>query len=328
VATYQVLVPFGALLYESLDGTSTMELPEAFDLPGMAVTRHGNGRYAAAIQVDAQNAEQAKRVGVRRVRETLCLMAINLSGFVIDFGQGVKGLRLDETYPSLVTSCVDADGKTLFAVSATDIGELIESASVVQQAVSFDLEARALAWRTEWPKWLATTVELNYLAVISHEDIPRLISLYSALEVMTNGLLGEPELVLSGFQQKKPLRRGLRAVLEEFDIRDDFIERVLQRVEGTQAKSQIDRIARALELLDVEASLEDIRSVTGVRGAVAHAGKSSDDGTLRHALDRTSKWVKAGLRNALERKPNHAPPSDRPRPRTGEGSQSNLLRDR
>ena len=68
--SYEVTVPFEALIYEGMASATTAELPEQFELPGgITVLRADEGLYIARVTVTARSITEAKTKGVETIRE-------------------------------------------------------------------------------------------------------------------------------------------------------------------------------------------------------------------------------------------------------------------
>src|SRR2546427_13298688 len=82
-------------------------------------------------------------------------------------------------------------------------------------------ETMAFSWRGNWPGWLPTVLELNYLGVINQELKPAFVIQYAALEVLVAGIEGEPTSILSAQldeRKRTNLLEGIRLVLRRYSL--------------------------------------------------------------------------------------------------------------
>ena len=296
MAVYKVSVPFEPLTYVTLSSSSTSQLPDSFDLPGIRVTVSVEGIYNAELQVKAPGISVAKATAVERVEELLALLATWNDGFRISF----RGVTAEQIPGEEVASVSVDEGETRH-ITAREVMNFQEFASLVRERGNVECEANALQWREQWSDQLRTALKLNYLAVVSHDLEPAFISQYSALEVLTAAIQGNPPSVLAQLEPKA--KRQLISKIEETfrasGLSDNDVKRLSSRLRGTQTISNVDRITEALRICGISADREDVQLVVRQRAAVVHAGHSSDTNKLYKATSLVRDWVQKGLRDIV-----------------------------
>lgn len=299
MAAYKVSVPFEPLTYETLSSSSTSQLPDSFNLPGIRVTVNAKGIYNAELRVEAPRISVAKAIAVDHVEEVLTLLATWNDGFRITFSSGVTA----EKIPDEEVASVSVDESGIKHSSLHEVLELQDSISLLKKRDDVQFEVRALQWSEQWPDWLRTALKLNYLAVVSHHIVPTFIIQYSALEVLTAVIQGRSPSVLDfalEAEKAKQLSSEIKKMLRNFGLSDNGVDRLLSRISDTRAKSNIDRITDALSKCGINADPKDVRLVVQQRGAVVHAGQPSDANELRKAVSLVQNWVQIALRKIID----------------------------
>ena len=305
-ASYRVQVPLFPFGVEAISFASRSELPATFETGGIAVTHDKvNDRYLAQLEVSATNARHAKEVAIERVNDLLSLLAVGGDGLLVGYGDALTATSLDPQRGSVVDEQIDVDpatGKRHFRI---DLGASVafgSKLSVVKKRNSVEQEAAVLAHREDWAPWFEIALELNHLATTTHHLKPALVLHFTALEVITEGLLGTPPLIFSGEQKAtfKSIEPELADLLGNSGLQDEDVARIVTRVRETRRESDIDRMQRALKQLDVGATMDEIRATRNVRGAVVHRGGQSDRAALNAAAANARSWVQASLRTVME----------------------------
>ncbi len=287
---YEISVPFESGVYETLSSSATTQLPEHLSFPGIKITG-GNNSYQAVLEVEAPNINSAKEIAVQRVEELLSLFALWNDGFRI-IHKEVKAERLPDSSLIIVE---EKEGAT------HDVIEFQEFASITKKRGNFKLESDALRHREEWPSWLKTALQLNYLGVISHDRIPKFIVQFAALEVLRDQQ-DSPQTIFSTLQDDKRdlLISTIKKIFREFKLEDAKIERLISRLQETQVKSNVDRITKALKEYGVDANEEDVCSIVRCRGAILHTGQISDEREFQRLANLLEQWLQSSLRNIIK----------------------------
>jgi hypothetical protein len=298
MAVYKVIVPFESLFYATLKDSRICQLPKSFIIHQIKVTADDTGCYNADLAVEATNNNEAKELAVRRIEEFLSLLALIDCGFRIKFAS-VSAEGIPHKKAVLLGNIVRSN----------NIIELTDFLHLTKMHNNVDFEIVALKRREQWSDWLKTALRLNYIAVLSHDLVPAFIIHYSALEVLTNAILGIQQTVLNielksdneeELENKKNnLIDAIRNVLQNYGLKEESIKRLLYRIRDTQSEGNIDRINSALKRYGIDLNKEDVQLVIKQRGAVAHPRQSLDMNKLRTAATYAKTWVQAILRQAV-----------------------------
>ena len=304
--SYRVQVPLFPFGVEAISVTSRSELPATFEMGGIAVTHDkANDRYLAQLEVPATNARHAKEVAIERVNDLLSLLAVAGDGFLVGYGDALTATSLDPQRGSVVDEQIDVDpetGKRHIRIDLRASVAIESKLRVVKKRNSVEHEAAVLEHREDWAPWFEIALELNHLATTTHHLKPALVLHFTALEVIAEGLLGTPPLIFSGDQKAtfKSIEPELADLLGNSGLQKEDVARIAARIRETRRESDIDRMQRALEQLDVGATMGEIRAARNVRGAVVHRGGRSDQEALTTAAANARSWVQASLRALMQ----------------------------
>jgi len=169
--------------------------------------------------------------------------------------------------------------------------------AVIAEQRDTQLEATAFAWRPQWPSWLSTALELNYLAVTTRDTRPALVIQWSILEIIADE--HEPATILLSSLAPNARKGLLRTVRDAAVVvlSRPSVERLLARLHDAQAESIAARIQKALRRYDIDVAASDIDRVRKARGTIAHGGAA--DHAYQEAERQVRTWVQAVLRAAL-----------------------------
>lgn len=298
MSKYKILVPFEPIIFETLSYRSTRKLAESFSLAGIKVTEKKEGEfYIAELGVEATRISEAELFAVYRVEELLNLFAIGNDGFRILFSE-VKSEKIETEDQADSVEITESEDNTL-RIYAKEVAELKEHLATEKRKNNFEFEEGALKWRDKWIDWLKLALKLNYLAVISKDLVPSLILRYSALETITENILGSPESLLkSKFkernEEKEEFLKAIEKIFRKYGLEDES-DRLINRIRATHEEGKNKRIQRAFKKCNIEAQIQDIYFVSEQRGKVVHPIKSSDIDDLRKAVSFAEKWIRESL---------------------------------
>jgi len=302
---FEVNVPFQSVRYEGVGSSSIAQLPDAFELYGVAVNYDKeNNIYLARLAVPAKNISEAKTKATEFIRLILSLVATKDLGFCINYGACFTACSIDENTEAIALAS-SKESNRLYAL--LENLHLEEHIGIVKKQLNVEFEKKALSWFESWPQWLKDALELNYLSVISHEEIPSFVTLCSALEVMVLGIIGIAPTLISRKLLKKQsasLFNEMIELLTKYSLSKNDIDRLISRMKETHNQSTVDRIKTALYKLGLEAESKDVKLVVRQRGSIIHMGKSSDYQEFHYAKRLVTNWVQTGLRNILEQQVN------------------------
>jgi hypothetical protein len=300
---YIVFVPFEPLTYAALSSTATTQLPHTFNLVGINVSEDPTSGYTAVLQMEAASIREAKAMAVRQIEEFLALVAISNDGFRVQLSR-VRADRIADDASNIAPSDgvkVDESGRRHYSRSLTASVEVEGSLGMAKTRGNVEFERLALSWNKQWPRWLRTALQLNYLAVASIDIKPAFLIRFSALEVLRDNILDQPTTVLKDQRldpkKEKELLGRLRENLQGYGFANSSIDRLVAQIQNTQSQGNTDRIMAALQECAVTADKEDVILAVRQRGSIAHTGKSSD---TYKAADVVRHWVQTALRVILE----------------------------
>jgi hypothetical protein len=302
MAKYKIIVPFEPIIFETLSSSTTTKLAESFSLAGIKVNEKKEGEfYEAEVGVEATGNSEAELLAVYRVEELLNLFAVWNDGFKILFS-GIKSEKIETEDQADSVKIIEGEDNVLHIYLKETIG-LREHLSVEKRKNNFEFEEGALKWRDEWVDWLKVALKLNYLAVISRELIPSLILRYSALETITENILGSPESLLkSKFKErnkeKEEFLKAINKIFIEHGL-ENKSEHLMNRILETHEEGKNKRIQEALKICKIEAQIQDINFVSRQRGKMVHPIKSSEVDDLTRAISLAEKWIRESLQFIL-----------------------------
>jgi len=295
---YKVLIPFEPVIFESVSQTHITELAESFSLSGINVRKSKESIYKAKLTVEAENYHQATLLAVGRVEELLNLFATWNDGFrLIISSVETKKIQDEAETKSIIKEEGREGSKTITLI---ETAELREYFSTVKTKHNYELEANALNWRDKWPDWLRMALQLNYLAVISHDLALSLILRCSALEKLTGGILEKPKTILkvvfsNKAKKKKELLNNIKKIFSCYGLNNKEVKRLEERIQETQVEGNVSRITEALNKCKVEADPKNVKLVLSQRGTEIHNRKSSSSNELRKASSFAEEWVRKAL---------------------------------
>lgn len=299
---YKVLVPFEPNIFETLSSRSTPKLAESFSLAGINIIENKEDEfYIAELGEEASKTSEAELLAIRRIEKLLDLFAVGNDGFRIQFS-GVKSERLETEDQANNFEIIENEDNTLH-VHVKEIVEAKEHIGIVKRKCKFEFEERALKWSDKWNDWLKMALKLNYLAVISNDLVPSLILRYSALETITENILGSAESLLkSKFKErnneKEQFLKAVEKIFMQYGLKNET-NRLMNRIQETHEQGKNKRIQEILKKCGIEAQIQEINFVTKQRGKVVHPQKSSDIDDLRKSVLLIEKWTRESLRFIL-----------------------------
>lgn len=296
MAYYKIFVPFEPIIFESLTQKHTTKLAETFYLEKVSFTKNEKGEfYTAELEIENQKSREAELNAINRVEEILSLFATWNDGFRVMYS-GVKSEKLytEDQIPSIKKR----RNKDIQACVEEQI-EIKEHLSTEKTKNNFEFEKNALKFHDKWPDWLVIALKLNYLAVISANLEPSLILRYSAIETITENILGNPEsLIKTKFKDKlnerKDFLKDIEEVLKKYRLGNQSV-RLIGRIQEAHTESKNERIKKALKNCNIEAKIQNINFVSRQRGKIVHAGKSSSNDDLLKASFLIEEWIRKSL---------------------------------
>ncbi len=285
--TYEVTVPISSLSYDEHPSWLAI-LPETYELNQLRFKRpvgsvNAQTVYLCIGTVSAPDSTVAIVEVLRRANEVLWAMATWNGSY-----------RADTSGTIAREVAGEPEAPTSSPVTRT---RAVRIRTVIAEQRDTQLEANAFAWRASWPSWMTTALELNYLAVATRDVRPALVIHWSILEVLADEHDPGTQL-LSGLDPaaRRELLRKIQEVAASF-LNASSIERLLARLNDTQAESTVNRIHSTLQRYGIDASLSDINAVRKQRGMLAHGAATGGD--YLEAEGQARIWVQAVLRSAL-----------------------------
>jgi hypothetical protein len=266
------------------------ELPKTVTLESVSIRQVSGDTYEACVRVSAENADSARLLGVAEVDDVLRVIALDQAAFRVSLGSGVSVV---EAPPER------AAARPLTRQDALRVEvRLTTKRLVAQRALTF--QRAVLSKRPSWPPWLRTVLELNYLGILSNDLGARLVSHYSAIEVMVDGLDGPTKQLLPP-RVRRRVTRSLNKELQASGVTSRDASRVIERAVTTRGEGSAQRLSRVLNQLGVRATEQQARLVTTARGAFSHAGATSSRTPLASAARLAEKWVRQGVAQVASR---------------------------
>ena len=277
--TYKVTISFEAILFASVDSSSISKLPTCFRLDDVTVSLvqsedSEDNVYSATLPVTAYHVSDAKKIAVEKLREILSLFAVDSLGFVISSNHQIVAEKVKDVIGAF---------------------ELSEHIGIVKIRENVEPEIKALSWRDNWPEWLQTAIELNYLAVTSRDIKSAFIVYYSALEVLLNGIEGSPMSLLSNQlgDRYEEFKGNLRGFLHNYSLSEEHINRVTNQAFSTYERSTVDRYKNLFSKFKdfgLNFNEKQIGLVVEQRGSIVHTGESTD---LNKVYGDLREWVQS-----------------------------------
>jgi len=299
---YEVIIPFEPIVFEALSEKSITKLAKSFILDGVKIIENKKGNfYMAYIKVQANKSSQAELIAVYRIEEFLRLFAVKNDLFRIMYS-GVKSKKM-ENEDQGQTFEVIKNGEKSFHAQVKEKVETKEHISIEKRKNNFKFEERSLKWRDNWYDWLKLALELNYLAVNSQNHVPSLVLRYSALETITNNILGGQESLLKykfkeRGKKKDKFLKTVEKIFRKFGLENES-GRLINRILETHAEGKNNRIEKALKKLNIDVQTKDIIFISKMRGKVIHPLKHSDHNDLKKANFLIEEWIKKSLQFLL-----------------------------
>jgi hypothetical protein len=260
-------------------------LPDRFALHGLQLEQDARPTnpqtvYTVRATVHAHSAGAAVTEVAGWAEEVAWLFATWNGSYRVDAGAGTATERPDPGAPAQTGPITRTRDVALRATLA--------------EPRTTEFEARALAHRASWPTWLAPCLELNYLAVTSHDVRSALVIQWSILEELARQHVPAAKVLAQLDARRRQnflsaVRRVLALVLD-----DGAVERLVSQLANTAARSTSDRIYEALAALGVHAHVDDVDRVWVCRGRIAHGASGAADedgpGRSRHSEPRSSRF--------------------------------------
>lgn len=202
---FSVIVPFDPVVHEDLDSRVFTQLPDS-DLASGLVLRGGSDGYTLQLVVDAESPGAAKRAGVEAAERFFSVLATWNHGFQARFA-GVRSERIEE--PESASVAQSAPG--VFTVSASDTLFVEAHVEAVVRKANLEAEGDVLDRYANLPEYARSSLELNYLLVLSTRPPNRWLLAAIGLEALTVGAPGPQQTLASQLGPDKD--RQLQAVL-------------------------------------------------------------------------------------------------------------------
>lgn len=308
--TFDVTVPFESIRFEAIGSSLEWELPPTFEIEGVKF-RYDADRslYLADLVVQASDRTSAKRMAAEHIRQILALIALSGDAYRIRFGPDLQAIRRTPHVELVVAGTFVEETEAATGARHIETTRLVKAFSESHLGLkktrgTVEFECAAFSWREDWPEWVWTALELNYLATTSHEIKPSFVIRYSALELIVDGAAGPHQTILKQRlveRQRRALRKKLDLLLSEFGFDLKEKERLKSSISASRTVSTASRIASALTSLGVHAEEVDVRRVIEQRGAIAHGSQVIDTVAVESAANLARSWVEQALIHVLQK---------------------------
>jgi hypothetical protein len=262
--SFDVHVPFEAVVQESLEARTQSALPDAELSSGLRVRRTASG-YEAELRVTASHPREAKVAAVQRVETLLKLLAAGNDGFRVVIS-GIREVRaIDVDAPATAEHTAERLSDTVF---------LEEHLGVLKQKGDLAPEDAVLERLDDLPPSVRNCLDLNYLLLISDRPPVRWLLAATGLEALAVGRLGnQPRLSgLLSARRKRGLQASIDRALREAGVEDaDKRARALERLLGATQERLAAHVVRYLELMGIhDVTVDEIANWWTIRGQIAH----------------------------------------------------------
>jgi hypothetical protein len=278
---FSVIVPFDPVVHENLDTRVFAQLPDS-DLASGLVLRGGSDGYTLQLVVDAESPGAAKRAGLEAAERFFSVLATWNHGFQARFA-GVRSERIEE--PESGSVAQSAPG--VFAVSASDTLFVEAHVEAVVRKANLEAEGDVFDRYANLPEYARSSLELNYLLVLSTRPPNRWLLAAIGLEALTVGAAGHQQTLASqlGPDKDRQLQAVLRTALHDLGL-DDLADKVGQRVRSTPVNRVADHVRGHLARLGVtDATADQINRWWRIRSALAHGDAVDiDQGELNRLI--------------------------------------------
>ena len=291
--SFDVHVPFEAVVQESLEARTQSALPDAELSSGLRVRRTASG-YEAELRVTASHPREAKVAAVQRVETLLKLLAAGNDGFRVVIS-GVRAVgAIDVDAPATAEHTAER-----FRVHASDTVFLEEHLGVLKQKGDLAAEDAVLRRLDDVPPSVRNCLDLNYLLVISDRPPVRWLLAATGLEALAVGRLGNQARLggLLSARRKRGLQASIDQALREAGVEDAGKRaRALERLLGATQERLAAHVVRYLELMGIhDVTVNEIANWWTIRGQIAHGSGVQVD---RSDLDRLVHCFQTALRRA------------------------------
>lgn len=236
---YKVAIPFEAITHNLLGTAISFELPDDFELPVGISIKKEKDRWIASFDVEAPSNVLALKLAINTVSKVLSLFAIHNASFQI------------------IRSDISADKSQKFNENRIEFNDenkylnLIEEIRLKDQLKAstlksdFTLEKKYLSSKKKWSQSINSAIELNYLAVTSHNPVTKFILLISALEGLSYGKLGGINSILSQdltSKAKKLFVIEFSVLLKNYNISEENSDRIIANTMSTKNRGTVDHL--------------------------------------------------------------------------------------
>lgn len=293
---YKVDIPFEAITHNLLGTSISFELPEKFELSTDISIVKLNDRWIASLDIDAPSSVSALKSGINSIIKVLSLFAISNASFQIVRSEmsAVKSQKLKEKQIEF------KDGnKYLNLIEEIRIKDQLRAYTLKND---FTLENNFLSSKKIWPQSINSALELNYLAVSSHNPVTKFLLLISALEALSYGKLGGIKSILSmdlTSKAKKIFVNDFSELLKFYKISEEYIDRLIANTMNTKIRGTVDHLYEYVLRMGIgHYSKSKIKLWWGYRSDLAH-GKIIKDETLIPELSKLMVVVQSSIRKEL-----------------------------
>lgn len=293
---YKVDIPFEAITHNLLGTSISFELPKKFELSTDISIVKENDRWIASLDVDAPSSVSALKSGINSIIKVLSLFAISNASFQIVRSEmsAVKTQKLKENQIEF------KDGnKYLNLIEEIRIKDQLRAYRLKND---FTLENDFLSSKKIWPQRINSALELNYLAVSSHNPVTKFLLLISALEALSYGKLGGIKSILSmdlTSKAKKIFVNDFSELLKFYKISEEYIDRLIANTMNTKIRGTVDHLYEYVLRRGIgHYSKSKIKLWWGYRSDLAH-GKIIKDETLIPELSKLMVVVQSSIRKEL-----------------------------
>ena len=293
---YKVDIPFEAITHNLLGTSISFELPKKFELSTDISIVKENDRWIASLDVDAPSSVSALKSGINSIIKVLSLFAISNASFQIVRSEmsAVKTQKLKENQIEFKEG-----NKYLNLIEEIRIKDQLRAYRLKND---FTLENDFLSSKKIWPQRINSALELNYLAVSSHNPVTKFLLLISALEALSYGKLGGIKSILSmdlTSKAKKIFVNDFSELLKFYKISEEYIDRLIANTMNTKIRGTVDHLYEYVLRMGIgHYSKSKIKLWWGYRSDLAH-GKIIKDETLIPELSKLMVVVQSSIRKEL-----------------------------
>ena len=293
---YKVAIPFEAITHNLLGTAIKFELPDHFELPvGISIVKE-NDRWIASFDVDAPSSVSALKLGINIVIKVLSLFAIDNASFQI-----VRSEVSADKSKELNEDRIEFKDGNKYLNLIEEI-RLKDQLNAFVKKNDFTLENKFLSSKKKWPQSIHSALELNYLAVSSHNPATKFLLLIFALEGLSCERLGSIKSILSGDltpKAKKIFVNDFSELLKNYKISEKNCERIIANTMNTKIRGTVDHLYEYVHKMGINnCSKSEIKSWWRYRTDLAH-GDTIKDETLLPVLPKLMDVVQRSIRREL-----------------------------